>query len=217
MESPARIGILGGTFNPIHNGHLLVAGDVAAQLSLRMVLFIPARIPPHKDSSEITSPRMRLEMVRLAIRGRDTFELSMVELEREGKSYTVETLGELRRIFSSPSEFYLIIGADNLMELHTWKDPERIVELATVVVMTRPGFAVERPRFPWMRDFLYLNVAPVPVSSTGVREKVRNGEDFSGMVPPVVREYILKNNLYRGASCKTRLRREAERKSPEQG
>ena len=197
MNSPTRIGILGGTFNPVHNGHLLVARDVAAQLSLRMVLFIPARIPPHKDSPDIVPPRMRLEMVRLAIRGREKLELSTVELDREGKSYTVETLEELRGMHPEPSEFFLIIGRDNLNELPAWKDPERIVELATVVVMTRPGIVVEGPRFPWMKDFLYLEVIPVPVSSTGIRERVRDGEDFGAMVPAAVREYILKNNLYR--------------------
>ncbi len=142
-----RIGILGGTFNPIHLGHLLVAQDAMEQMALDRVKFIPSATPPHKTAEVLASERDRLQMIRLAIRGNDRFQVDDIEVRRGGKSYSVDTLVELRRR-DPKADFYFIIGADSLRELHLWWKAQRVVSLCTFV--TVPGRA-SRPG-PWWID-----------------------------------------------------------------
>jgi nicotinate-nucleotide adenylyltransferase len=191
-----KIGVLGGTFNPPHNAHVTVADDVARKLGLNRILFIPARLPPHKDSTDIVSPDLRLKMVRLAVQGYRNFEVSSIELDRAGTSYTVDTLRTLHAQYGPGTALYLIIGADNLPELPTWKDPEQIVKLATIVVMTRPGFQFVKPVYPWGKGFIYLDVTPLDISSSHIRDMVHRGESVKEMVPGAVRRFIHDNRLY---------------------
>src|SRR5579862_7291363 len=139
MQRHLRIGILGGTFNPIHLGHLLIAQDAIEQLRLDRVKFIPSATPPHKSVDKLASEKDRVRMIRLAIRGNARFEVDDIEIKRGGKSYSVDTLMELRQ--QDPrAKFYFIIGADSLRELHLWRDVGRLVKLCTFVTVPRPGY-----------------------------------------------------------------------------
>src|ERR1017187_187621 len=137
MKRRKRIGILGGTFNPIHLGHLLIAQDAMERLGLERVKFIPSATPPHKTVDKLASERDRLRMIALAIRGNTHFEVDDIEVRRGGKSYSVDTLTELRR--REPlTDFYFIIGADSLREVHLWREGRRLVKLSTLVTVPRP-------------------------------------------------------------------------------
>ena len=201
-----REGILGGSFDPIHNGHLHVARECRTRLALDRVLFVPARVPPHKQSAPLTDARHRLEMVRLAIDGIAGFEVSDAELGRTGPSYTVDTVAaELTRL-GEGTEIFFLMGADQAFELHLWHDVRKLSRLCTLVPVTRPGFVLDRldelkPHLPagMVRKLksAATEIPPVDVSSTEIRRRVRVGESISGHVPPAVAEYIRTHKLYR--------------------
>ncbi len=191
-----KLGIFGGTFNPPHMGHLVVAERVRADLQLSRVVFVPSFISPHKQDREIASGEERLMMLRLALGGDPRYEISDLEIRRGGVSYTVETLAEMDRVHPG-DELFFLLGMDNLLEFDTWKDPQRIVELATIVVMARPGFA--RPEQPPIDglNLMYCNVPEIAISSTEIRQRVRGGESIRFLLPEVVEEYIHGRGLYR--------------------
>lgn len=189
----SRIGILGGTFDPPHNGHLAIAEAAIRKLKLKEIIFIPAKTPPHKSSGRISSQQDRLAMLKLAVGGRERIIISEMEFERQGPSYTVDTLAELKK-GNPDDEFYFLIGADNVSEMESWHQPERIVEMTKVVAAGRPGFSAAG-RFSAMIES--FDMTPVNISSTLIREKVRSGLSISGLLPPAVEEYILKRNLYK--------------------
>jgi len=203
-----RIGILGGTFNPVHNGHLAMARAARDKFSLDRVLFIPDYLPPHKPGDGLVSGRRRLAMLRRALRDHPEYRVSEIELRRKGRSYTVETLRELKGETSSGSEFFLIMGADNLLEISTWKEVSVLVKLARFIVVTRPGFKLNRLRGlnrDWARrlrkagrlDYIYLSL---PVSSREIRDKIQRGGKWTPLVPPEVAAYIKEKHLYRSAA-----------------
>ena len=189
-----RLGILGGTFDPIHNGHVLLARAVLEQLPLDRVLFVPAADPPHK-SALVASAAHRFEMVRLALEGLDGLEASRAELDREGPSYTVETLRHFRSQYCD-SDLYLIIGADNVAELPTWYDPETIVALATVVSGSR-----DQRSLPLDAKFgSRIQRLPTPtydISSTDIRQRLLQGRPVRYLVPEAVERYLTTHGLYR--------------------
>ena len=197
-----RIGILGGTFNPIHLGHLLTAQDALEQLKLERVIFIPSARPPHKVVDKLASERDRLQMIKLAIRGNDHFEVDDIEIKRGGKSYSVETLTELRRR-DPRADFYFIIGADSLRELHLWRDVARLVTLCTFVTVPRPGFEpkpVIDPRLDAatrrrLRQHVLRGHA-CDIASRDIRARVASGRSIRYLVPDAVREYIRRRRLY---------------------
>jgi nicotinate-nucleotide adenylyltransferase len=202
-----KLGVLGGTFDPPHLGHLLVAQEVHHRLSLDRVLWIPAATPPHKKDREVTPGELRLEMVHAAIAGDDRFEASDVELRRGGLSYTVDTLRALRGLRGSdgpggePSashaaspELYLILGSDQLRELDTWREPDEVKRLATLV-----GFARAGEEAPAMEGAEVVEVPRIDISSTEVRRRVGAGEPIGYMVPGGVEAVIRREGLY-GAS-----------------
>lgn len=193
-----KIGILGGTFDPPHMGHLIVAEHVRDRLGLEKILFIPAVIPPHKQKrADITSPEVRLEMLRLALAGNPEFEASDIEVRRGGVSYTVDTLKELR--LRHPSDaLFLMIGMDNVAEFHLWKDPEMIMRIAHVVVMTRPGFQPENAAQGVMKSMSVCDVPEIEISSREIRNRVRGGQSIRYLVPTTVLDFIAENRLYRG-------------------
>lgn len=190
-----KLGIFGGTFNPPHIGHLIVAEHVRSELQLDRIIFVPAAIPPHKRADEIIAADHRLAMVRRAIEGNSHFDVAEIEIERGGVSYTVDTLRQLKE--RSHSELLLLIGMDNLLEFHTWKSPEKILQLATVVVLTRPGFSsADIPRE--MNN--HVTICPVPeigIASREVRRRVREGKSIRYLVRDSVAEYIEQQNLYK--------------------
>jgi nicotinate-nucleotide adenylyltransferase len=194
-----RVGIFGGTFDPPHLGHVVVARDVADALALDLVLWVPARVSPHKLHRRVSSPGVRLEMVRAAASADARFQVSDVELERAGPSYTVDTLRDLRARWPS-SELFLILGADQLRVFASWRGPGEILSLATLALMDREGEAAAAlaPDLPGMERAVHVPVTRVDVSATRVRAAVAAGEDVSGMVPAGVLAVIGRERLYRG-------------------
>jgi len=191
-----RIGIFGGTFNPPHTGHLIVAERICEQLNLDKVFFIPSYISPHKKKGENKLALHRLRMVRLAVRLNPRFGWSNIEVKRKGLSFTYETVEEFHRDFPG-SKLFLIIGADNFSEFHTWKNPERIVELASLVVMNRPLFKSGPTNRKFDKNARFVSVPDIQISSSEIRRIVRQRKSVRYLVPRQVSEYIERNKLYR--------------------
>jgi len=188
-----RIGILGGTFNPVHNGHIRLAEFARKKLKLDKIIFIPVNIPPHKKGPDITEPLFRYDMVRLAIEGMPNFEVSDIEVRKKGTSYSVETLKILKEKFGPEAELYFITGADSLYELAEWKDVDEIFALARFVVANRPGFPVARVP----EGVEAIEVPEMDISSSEIRDKIRDGATVKGIVPDKVISYIKEKGLYK--------------------
>ena len=189
------LGILGGTFDPVHSGHLLLAQFVSERIHLDEVLFVPAADPPHKlEHPTRAAAEDRWTMVQLALEGHTTFSASRIELDRPGKSYTVDTLRALRQIRPT-DEFYLLIGADNLAQFSTWCEPEEILRLCTVVVGSR---TTGEPEESWpAADRIIHVITPIfQISSTEIRERIGTGKPIRHLVPGPVEEYIYRQGLY---------------------
>ena len=189
-----RIGLLGGSFDPPHNGHLLAAGDAHTALELDRVVFIPAAVQPLKVGYVNAAAAQRLAMVRLMAEGDPRFEVSEIEIDRGGLSYTVDTLTTLAAQMPS-AELFWLIGADVPQSFAKWRDPERIVELATVVVLQRSGEVPDLSGLPGPPQLLPSR--RFDVSSTEIRQRVREGKSIRGFVPDAVAEYIASERLYR--------------------
>lgn len=192
-----RLGILGGTFNPIHIAHLLVAEQVAEARQLGKVLFIPTCIPPHKNSPDIAPPEDRYRMTVLATEANPRFEVSRIELDRPGRSFTKDTLQQLLEIYPE-SELFYIIGSDAVAELSTWREPELVLELATFLVAMRPGHDLARIEERFTKRIEVVHVSGLDVSSTDIRERVRKGLSIRYLVPLKVEQYIAQKGLYQG-------------------
>lgn len=200
-----RIGILGGSFNPVHLGHLVMAQDALERFGLDRVLFVPANQPPHKPTPGMASAADRLTMLQLATRGDPRFAVCEEELQRGGVSYTVDTLRRLRELHPGAG-LHFIIGGDTLRELHTWKDIYTVLELCVMVTIARPGFRTEgldaeglRLDDPWPAR-LAANVVTghlVAVSSTDIRARAARGWSVRYLVPDAVAQYIADGGLYR--------------------
>jgi len=199
-----KIGILGGSFNPIHNGHLTLAEGVRDALGLERVLFIPARVPPHKADRELTDATHRAAMVRHAVYTNPRFVMSDIELQREGPSFTIDTVREFRRTHPD-DEFYFIIGADTVSELPMWKDIEDLGKLCTIVVGARPSSSdalfgdVEGQLSGELLRSLkehYVQTPLVEISSTDIRQRVREGRTIRHFVPQAVLDYLRTHSLY---------------------
>ncbi len=197
-----KTGILGGTFDPIHKGHLAVAEEVRLRLNLDEVVFIPVGHPWRKAGSPILPAEHRIEMVRLAIVDRPSFRVSTIEVDREGPSYTVNTLEELQSGPGSEDEIYFIVGWDSLADLPSWKAPERIIRLCHLVAVPRPGcfppdLTSLETSVPGISERVILLDGPeVDVSASQIRERVARGLSISGLVPEAVERYIREHGLY---------------------
>jgi len=196
MTTKNKIGVLGGTFDPIHVGHLVLAEQVREKFQLEQVIFIPSASPPHKTEQKLSSAEDRLKMTKLAVEGNPYFSVSDIELKREGLSYTVETLRKLKDLYKN-SEIYFLTGSDVLNEITTWKDPEEIYKLAKIVIAVRPGFDKFDSEDHFAKKSIIVNITGVDISSTQIREKVKKGESIKYLVPLKVEEYIKKRNLYK--------------------
>jgi nicotinate-nucleotide adenylyltransferase len=201
-----RIGIFGGSFDPVHRGHLAVAEAARGAFRLDRIVFVPAATPPHKGARELAPAADRLEMVRLALAGRKGFEISPVEVERGGISFTVDTVDELRAREGRPASFVLLVGSDSLLDLPSWKDVHRLLREVEIVAVHRRGAprgAIERLRGVFSEEEIariergFLDIAPVDVSATEVRERVRAGRSIRDLVPEPVADYIERHGLYR--------------------
>ncbi len=190
-----NIGIFGGSFNPPHTGHLLVAEHAREQLNLAKVLFVPAATSPHKQGVDIVEAHHRLEMLECAVSGNRHFEVSDIEVQRGGVSFTVETLEELSKKYVDDKLVFLI-GADNLLEFHTWREPERILDLVEVVALTRPGFRVDALESRYRKRITLCNVPEIGLESRQIRKRVKEGKSIRYMVPISVESYIVSHELY---------------------
>lgn len=188
-----KIGIFGGTFDPPHIAHLIGAELVREEYHLDRILFIPTYLPPHKRQPEISS-HLRLEMLKIAIRDNPFFSLLDYEIERREVSYTIDTIREIMARYKGGS-YYLIIGSDQAQEFYEWKEPEALLELLEVIIITRPGYSKGGVGGPLLKKtrFFELNI---DISSTMIREKVKAGKSIKYLVPEGVREFIIENKLY---------------------
>ncbi len=196
LAGDMRIGMLGGTFNPIHMGHLALAQECRRCLSLDKVVFIPAYSPPHKDVEYRVSAVDRLNMVHLCVDGDSGFEISTYEIDKQGTSYTVETIEHFRDKYGRDARLFFLTGSDSAKDLSTWREVDRILSMTTFVIASRPG---------WDMDTLFdekvtrVLIPRIDVSSTVVRDRVRNNEPVDHLVPPAVVRYIREKGLYKAS------------------
>lgn len=201
-----KLGVLGGTFDPIHLGHVAAAEAAQRALGLDEIALIPSRIPPHRSTQTTASAADRFAMAELAAEGRAGWSASFLEIKREGPSYTYDTLIELRA--SKRSQIFFITGADAFAEIATWSRYPAVLDLANFVVVSRPGITLDslRERVPSAFDrsstaqtrVILVEAHTPDVSSTDIRRRVRAGEPLSGLVPPAVADYIQAHRLYLG-------------------
>ncbi len=196
-----RLGLMGGTFDPIHWGHLILAEQAREQFELEKVLFVTAAQPPHKLGEQVTDARHRLEMTRLAVEGNEYFECSTMEIDRPGPSYTIDTIRQLLEVYGPGTEVFLLLGTDEGRDLMKWREPYEIRKLARIVVANRPGVA-DSEVFDALPEDIAKGIVPlampgVDISSTDLRERVRQGRSIRYLVPGQVEDYIRQEGLYR--------------------
>ncbi len=218
-----RLGLLGGSFNPIHNGHLTIAQHVHERMRLSQVLFIPTGDPPHKRDGSLAPANVRFEMVRLAIADSPLFIVSDIEIQRKGKSYSIDTVRALQHHYGPSAELFFIIGLDAFLEFPTWREPNELLKICYFVVVPRPERSfqalAEMPLLPNLNPLALaqldigaqnrldiivpscpgitcLALPPCPTSASEIRRRVRNGLPLANMLPPSVESYILRHSLY---------------------
>lgn len=197
-----RIGLMGGTFDPVHYGHLVTAEEARCQFGMEKVIFIPAGKPPHKTRKNISQPRHRLEMTWRAVGSNPDFTVSDQEIKREGLSYTVDTIQAFREQYEG-WDIYFITGADAVLEILTWKKVEELLRKCCFVAASRPGFRLESmgeelTRLPaeCTGRIKTLEVPALAISSTNIRQRVRDGRPIRYLLPEAVKDYIYRHGLY---------------------
>ena len=199
-----RIGVFGGSFNPIHMGHLIVAETAREAFDLSQVILVPCAEPPHKSAAAMVSPAQRMDMLCGAIEGDYNFDVSSIEIDRGGTSYTIDTITELKRRYPD-AELFFIIGSDTLAELHLWKDIDRLLQLCKFITIARPGFdptALSEADIkldpPWPKQLLSHVSAGhlLDISSSNIRHRVAEGMSIRYLVPESTYMYIAEHNLY---------------------
>jgi nicotinate-nucleotide adenylyltransferase len=219
---PSRIGLLGGTFNPVHNGHLAIARQTREALQLDCVVLIPTGDPPHKPLEHLAPAKNRYEMVRLAIGSDPSLSISDVDVRRSGKSYSIDTVRLLQQQYGAETALYFLIGLDAFLELPTWRDPETLLTLCSFVVLSRPGLSFQAlsalqliPRIPQaslvdldagrsvrldvalgQQSLICLRLPPSDVSASDIRAKIAQGVPTANLLPPAVESYILQHHIY---------------------
>ena len=196
-----KIGVIGGTFNPIHLAHLYIAYEAKHQLNLDKVIFMPAGSPPHKRDKNILGASLRYNMVKEAIEGYEDFIISDYEIRKQGYSYTFETLEYLK---NNDNELYFITGADCLLDIEKWKEPEKIFKASNFVVFTRGGYKIEELILQkskidekYNTNINFLDIIDLEISSTVIRERIMNGKRVDFFLPEKVLNFIKENNLYK--------------------
>ena len=216
------VGVLGGTFNPIHNGHLAIARQTREALALDRVVFVPTGDPPHKPNEHLATAEHRYEMVRLAIASDPLLSISDVEVRRPGKSYTIDTIRLLQREYGQGTRLFFLIGLDAFLEFSTWSEPATLLTLCSFVVLSRPGLSFQGlsalpliPRIPQtslmeldagrnvrldvslgLQSLTCLRLPPSNVSASDIRARLAQGAPTANLLPPVVESYILQHHLY---------------------
>jgi nicotinate-nucleotide adenylyltransferase len=198
-----RIGILGGTFNPIHNGHLALAAAAKEEFALDKIIFLPSGKPPHKDK-EIADKEDRYNMVKLAVKGGPDYTISRLELDREGYSYAVDTFNVLKKAFGKSVKLFYIMGLDSINEILSWKKPLELFKLCEFIVGTRPGTRVRTfkrlVKFPPLQkevDKIHLIELKEDISASDIRQKIKKGKSVEKIVPKTVLAYLKKKGIYK--------------------
>lgn len=193
-----RIGILGGVFNPIHYGHLVIASEAKDKLNLDKVIFVPTGKAPHKKVKGAT-PEERYQMVSLAIKGNSSFEVSPIEIEKSKlasrPTFTLETIREFIKIYNK-AKIYFVVGLDEMLKISTWKEPKKLLELCKFVVVTRPGYESSKLDKRIASEVMMLQVPGLEISSSDIRKRIKTGRPIRYLLPPSVEEYIRKKRLY---------------------
>lgn len=200
----ASYGVLGGIFDPIHYAHLAIASEALNRFNLDKVIFVPAGQPPHKKTYKTVTPEQRYLMTVIATASNPCFTVSRIEIDKPGPSYTVETMQELKATMRKEAIFYFIAGADALMELSEWREPEKIADYCSFIVATRPGYSLaelkkattefEAAGFP---EIHVIDAPQIDISSSEIRERVKMGQPINYLVPAAVASYIQKESLYK--------------------
>ena len=206
-NEPKKIGIMGGTLNPVHHGHLVTAQEALDQFGLDEVIFIPTGDPPHKIEDLLAHAEDRYLMTVISTSSNSSFFVSRVEIDRTGKSYTIDTVKELRKIYGSGSELYFITGADAILEILTWTNTREIVTLTKFIAATRPGYDLSKIKGLKTtlfdsedkadRRIFIMEIPALAISSTNIRQRIKNGRPVNYLVPEGVNNYILKHGLYK--------------------
>ncbi|HLS53589.1 MAG TPA: nicotinate-nucleotide adenylyltransferase [Tissierellaceae bacterium] len=198
-----KIGILGGTFNPIHHGHLILSEYIREEARLDKIIFIPTGISPHKDQEEVLNKHDRKEMLKLALASNPNYKISTIEIDRQGKSYTIDTIKKLKNIYPK-DDLYMIIGADSLLELNTWKDYEDIISSIKIIVMDRQVSCREKLKEKityynktYQGQIKRIETPIIEISATEIRRRIKRGKSIKYLLPELVEDYIIKNKLYR--------------------
>lgn len=203
-EKITKVGVMGGTFDPIHYGHLVTAEGARCEFALDQVLFLPSGQPPHKDSKEVTGAEHRYMMTVLATLTNPYFEVSRIDIDRRGVSYTIDALRILRQDYGSQTELFFITGADAVFEIMDWKNSAELLKIARFIAATRPGFSLDelpiktREWIDQHRDRFYvLQIPAMAISSTNIRQRVKAGHSIRYLVPEQVDYYIRRHWLYK--------------------
>ena len=203
LKKARSICVMGGTFDPIHYGHLVTAEAVRYEYGIEHVLFMPTGHPPHKENNEVSNSQHRYLMAVLATASNPYFDVSMIEMNRGGYTYTIDTIHELHEICSPTTEIYFITGADAVSQIITWKDAGELLKLCTFIAVTRPGYNKEKlfHRVQALKDnyasrIHFLEVPALAISSSDIRMRVQQGMPIKYLLPKTVEEYIYKYKLY---------------------
>jgi len=191
-----KIAIMGGTFNPIHNAHLISAEQVQDQLSYDRVLFIPSARPPHKGLHDIIDSEHRYEITQIAVADNPHFEVLRIELDRKGQSYAIQTIKELQKLYGSNCELAWIIGADSLIEFKIWKDWDEILNICHFIATTRSGYPLSKVPYDIINRVEILQIPEIEISATDIRNRIRSKNSIRYLVPPKVAEYITRHKLF---------------------
>lgn len=221
-SGPLRLGLLGGSFNPVHNGHLTIARQTREALGLDQILFVPTSHPPHKPNGSLAPAQDRYEMVRLAIASDPTLAISDVEIRRPGKSYSIDTIRLLQQKCGTQTQLFFLIGLDAFLDFPSWRDPLTLLELCRFIVLSRPGLSFRSlstvallPPIPYpsladldagrisrieaplgKQGLTCLKLPPCPISASDIRSRIRQGLPVANLLPPLVESYILQHHLY---------------------
>lgn len=198
-----RIAIMGGTFDPIHYGHLVTAEEARTQFNLQEVIFVPTGNPPHKKSYSVTRPEHRYQMTFLAAKSNPFFKVSRIEIDRKGFSYTIDTILNFREQCGKETEIYFITGADAILEILTWKNFKQLLDQCSFIAATRPGFNLSELNTKLVNfseeiknRIHFMEIPALSISSTDIRQRVLEGRTIKYLMPEAVQEYIYNNTLY---------------------
>ena len=191
-----QLGIFGGTFNPIHLGHLIIAQESLYQFKLDQIIFVPAAIPPHKSKRDIALAQHRLRMVKLAIAGNQRFVVSDIELKRNDKSYTIDTIKYFQNKFGPQTKLNFIIGLDAILEFFTWKDAIELLDLCWFLVAPRKGFDINQLDYRVKRRVRFIDMKPVNISASDIRKRIRSMRPIRYYLPEKVYKYLIESSVY---------------------